>query len=85
MIAMKQEDNTNRVGSDAIPRRARERGLTRVLGLIGILLFMLSNASPALSQDAIRFVPRSLTVSDDSVRIDLTIRARGFRSLRANP
>ena len=72
---MKQEDNTNRVGSDAILRRARERGLTRVLGLIGILLFMLSNASPALSQDAIRFVPRSLTVSDDSVRIDLTIRA----------
>lgn len=75
---MKQEDNTNRVGSDAIPRRARERGVMRVSGLIGILLFMLSNASPALSQDAIRFVPRSLTVSDDSVRIDLTIRARGI-------
>ena len=75
---MKQEDNTNRAGPDAIPRGARERGLTRVLGLIGLLLFMLSNASPALSQDAIRFVPRSLTVSDDSVRIDLTIRAQGI-------
>lgn len=59
-------------------RQVRERVLTGVLRLIFILLFMTGNSFLALSQDAIRFVPRSLTVSDDSVRIDLAIRAQGI-------
>lgn len=54
----------------------RERGC--VLRLVLTLLFVLGNMHCALSQDAIRLVPRSLTVSDDSVRIDLTIHAQGI-------
>lgn len=48
---------------------------------ISILIFsllLLVHIAPVSSQDGIRFIPRSLTVSEDSVRIDLTIRAKGI-------
>lgn len=41
-------------------------------------LLLLVHIAPVSSQDGIRFIPCSLTVSEDSVRIDLTIRAKGI-------
>lgn len=45
--------------------------------LVAILLILVS-VDTVFSQEGIRFIPRSLTVSEDSVRIDLTIRAKGI-------
>ena len=44
--------------------------------VVGLLLVL--HIAPVFSQEGIRFIPRSLTVSEDSVRIDLTIRAKGI-------
>ena len=62
-------------GSISLPSR---EGAGGVLSSILLSLFLLLNIYTAHSQEAIRFIPRSLTVSDDSVRIDLTIRAKGI-------
>ena len=62
-------------GSISLPSR---EGAGGVLSSILLSLFLLLNIPSAHSQEAIRFIPRSLTVSDDSVRIDLTIRAKGI-------
>ena len=62
-------------GSIFLPSR---EGAGGVLSFILLSLFLLLNIYTACSQEAIRFIPRSLTVSDDSVRIDLTIRAKGI-------
>lgn len=51
---------------------------SRILSIIAVLIFMFPVAFCAQSGPDIRFVTRSLTVSDDSVRIDLTVRARGI-------
>ena len=49
-----------------------------MLSSILLSLFLLLNIPSTHSQEAIRFIPRSLTVSDDSVHIDLAIRAKGI-------
>lgn len=45
---------------------------------LAIGLLILVSADTVFSQEGIRFIPHSLTVSEDSVRIDLTIRAKGI-------
>lgn len=52
--------------------------MKRETPLLQVIILILVNIVPVFSQESIRFIPRSLTVSDDSVRIDLTIRARGI-------
>lgn len=41
-------------------------------------ILILVDITSMFAQEAIRFIPRSLTVSDDSVRIDLAINAKGI-------
>ncbi|MFV0582810.1 MAG: hypothetical protein ACK5N4_12280 [Parabacteroides gordonii] len=48
------------------------------ISFLVICLLILVSIHPVFSQEGIRFIPRSLTVSEDSVRIDLTIRAKGI-------
>ncbi|WP_298548794.1 hypothetical protein [uncultured Parabacteroides sp.] len=83
---MEQEYNTPWICRPALYTAAfdvsscqvREWVWTGILRPIFILLFMMGNRSFVLSQDTIRLVPHSLTVSDDSVCIDLTIHALGL-------
>lgn len=48
------------------------------ISFLVICLLILVSIHPVFSQEGIRFIPWSLMVSEDSVRIDLTIRAKGI-------